>query len=145
MPTYVVHAASRAFDSAQRDALARAITDIHHQRTGAPRSFVQTMFVDIAAGGHYIGGEPTHPRSVWVYGHIRSGRDTESRTGIALDIRDALLSGGGVPREFVWVYLAELPHTDMVEFSSVLPPPGEEDAWIEGMPPDIRDHLRALG
>lgn len=144
MPTYVVHAAADAFDPAQRDALADAITSVHHRRTGAPRSFVQTIFVDIPAGGHYVGGEPTHPRGVWVYGHIRSGRDTQTRTAIALDIRDALLSLGNVPAEFVWVYLGELPHSDMIEFGSVLPVPGDEAAWIQDLEPEIRDRLRAM-
>ena len=144
MPTYVVHAAAEAFDPAQRDSLAAAITGVHHRRTGAPRSFVQTIFVDIPAGSHYIGGKPTHPRGVWVFGHIRGGRDTQARTGIALDIRDALLSLGNIPSEFVWVYLSELSHSDMVEFGSVLPVPGDEAAWIEGLEPEIRDHLRDL-
>jgi hypothetical protein len=33
----------------------------------------------------------------------------------------------------------------MIEFGSVLPVPGDEAAWVEGMDPAIRDHLRALG
>ena len=62
-----------------------------------------------------------------------------------MDIRDALLSVGNIPAEFVWVYLDELAHSDMVEFGSVLPVPGAEAAWVEGLEPRIRDHVRDLG
>jgi phenylpyruvate tautomerase PptA (4-oxalocrotonate tautomerase family) len=144
MPTYTVYAAPNVFTDEQRGRLARSITEIHSGATGAPKSLVQTIFLDLQPGAHYIGGEKTDPRSVWVYGHIRSGRPTDVRTRIALDIRDSVESAG-TPHEFVWVYLNEIPHTDMVEFGETLPPPGDEAAWIRAMPPAVRDRLLALG
>jgi hypothetical protein len=44
----------------------------------------------------------------------------------------------------MWVYLNELVHTDMIEFGSVLPVPGEA-AWVQAMDPAVRDHLLELG
>jgi hypothetical protein len=99
----------------------------------------------LAPDTHFIGAEPTDPRGVWVHGHIRSGRSPDVRTAIGEGIRDALEAITQIPRQFIWVYLSELAHTDMIEFGSVLPVPGDEAAWVEGMDPAIRDHLRALG
>ena len=145
MPTYTVHARPETFTDNQRDALARSITVLHSELTGAPRSFVQTIFRPVEPGTHYIGAERTDPRGVWVYGHIRSGRAPLVRTAIAEGIRDALEAIAQVPRQFIWVYLNQLTHTDMIECGSVLPVPGDEAAWVEAMDPAIRDHLRALG
>ena len=145
MPTYTIYAQAETFTGRQRDALAQAITALHSQHTGAPRSFVQTIFLPVEPGTHYIGAEPTDPRGVWVYGHIRRGRPPEVRTAIAESIRDAIAAIARIPEQFIWVYLNELTHTDMIEFGSVLPVPGGEAAWVEAMDPAIRDHLRALG
>src|ERR1700761_3253099 len=145
MPSYTVYAQANTFTEDQRDTLARSITALHSKNTGAPRSFVQTIFLPIESGAHYIGAEPTNPRGVWVYGHIRSGRSAEVRTAIAVGIRDELEAIAEIPRQFIWVYLNELTHTDMIEFGAVLPVPGEEAAWVEGMDPALRDQLRALG
>ena len=145
MPSYTVYARADAFTGDQRDALARSITTLHSEHTGAPRSFVQTIFLPIDPGTHYVGAEPTDPRGTWVYGHIRTGRSAEVRTAIATGIRDALEEIAQVPRQFIWVYLNELVHTDMIEFGSVLPLPGDEAAWVQAMDPPVRDHLLELG
>jgi phenylpyruvate tautomerase PptA (4-oxalocrotonate tautomerase family) len=145
MPTYTVYARAGTFTSDQRDALARSITILHSEHTGAPRSFVQTVFLPVGPGDHYVGAEQTDPRGVWVYGHIRTGRAAEVRTAIAEAIRDALEATAQIPRQFIWVYLNELTHTDMIEFGSVLPVPGGEAAWVEAMDPAVRDHLLRLG
>jgi phenylpyruvate tautomerase PptA (4-oxalocrotonate tautomerase family) len=145
MPTYTVHARPGTFTAAQYGALAGEITRLHSEHTGAPRSFVQTVFLPVEPGAHFIGAEPAGPRSVWVYGHIRSGRLPAVRTGIAVGITAAFEAVGEIPRQFIWVYLNALAHTDMVEFGTVLPAPGDEDAWVENMHPDVREHLRRLG
>jgi len=83
MPTYTIYARAETFTGGQRDALARAVTAAHSEHTGAPRSFVQTIFRPVEPGTHYIGAEPADPRGVWVYGHIRRGRSPEVRTALA--------------------------------------------------------------
>ncbi|MBE7189821.1 tautomerase family protein [Jatrophihabitans endophyticus] len=144
MPTYVVYAAAPAIPDAARADLAVAITEIHARLTGAPKSFVQTIFRELAAGAHFIGGRPTDPRGVWVHGHIRAGRSPEVRSAIALEISDALQDIAGTPRGHVWVYISELDDSDMIEFGEVLPPPGAELEWIQALPPETRDRLVEL-
>ena len=145
MPSYTVYTATGSLTTAQRAALAKSITALHSEHTGAPRSFVQTIFLPVAASAYFIGGEPADPRCIWVYGHIRQGRTEAVRTAMAESIVAAVENVAAIPRQCIWVYLNELARTDMIEFGSVLPAPGQESAWIESLSPDIRDHLRALG
>jgi phenylpyruvate tautomerase PptA (4-oxalocrotonate tautomerase family) len=145
MPSYTVYAQAGTFDDEQRDAVAGSITAVHSEHTGAPRSFVQTIFLPVEPGAHYVGARPTDPRGVWVYGHIRAGRTAEVRTAIAAGIADAVAGIAQIPRQFIWVYLNELVHTDMIEFGSVLPLPGGEADWVQAMDPAVRDYLLELG
>src|ERR1700761_5948498 len=145
MPSYTVYAQAGTFDDEQRAAVARSITAVHSEHTGAPRSFVQTIFCPVAPGAHFVGARPTDPRGVWVYGHIRAGRAAEVRTAIAAGIAGALADIAQIPRQFIWVYLNELIHTDMIEFGSVLPVPGDEAAGVKALDPAVRDHLLELG
>ena len=45
----------------------------------------------------------------------------------------------------VWVYVSELPPTQMVEFGRVLPDHGKEAAWSAAMPAAERQRLRRSG
>ena len=44
----------------------------------------------------------------------------------------------------VWVYLAELPPAAMAEFGHILPEPGGEQVWAEGLPAEERTRMQAL-
>nr|WP_237182054.1 hypothetical protein [Paraburkholderia tropica] len=46
---------------------------------------------------------------------------------------------------YVWVYLAELPAAQMVEYGKLLPSPGGELAWLESMSQEDRDYLTSVG
>ncbi|WP_028933266.1 tautomerase family protein [Pseudonocardia spinosispora] len=144
MPTYVCHSDASLLTGPRRADLARRITSVHSVHTGAPSSFAQVAFREWLPDGHYIGGRAADPRSVWVIGHIRAGRDASVRNRLALGVRDAVVEVAGVAAEFVWVYLTELPPGDMIEFGHPLPEPGAEQAWVDALPPPLRDRLREL-
>lgn len=151
MPTYVVRARAGAISPAARVELAGRITAAHAEATGAPRSFVQVFCEDVpddhgpgsAGSRHMVGGEPAGD-TVFVQGHIRAGRGATTTAGLLRALRDAVVEVVGVPAAAVWVYLAELPPTMMLEFGEVLPPPGEEEAWRAALPDDTRRRMDAL-
>ncbi|MFY7916135.1 MAG: tautomerase family protein, partial [Rubrivivax sp.] len=58
MPTYVVTAPEGRLAPAQKEALARRITDLHCEHTGAPAYFAQVLFTDVKAGNYFLGGKP---------------------------------------------------------------------------------------
>ena len=143
MPTYVCWATKGQTSPEQKQRIAAGITVIHSECTGAPTAFVQCIFQDIDAAGHYIGGVDA-PESVWVHGHIRDGRDKEVRGQILIRISALLVDVLQIDPSLTWVYISLLANTDMVEFGHTLPLPGAEQEWIEQKPPGLREHLLAL-
>ena len=61
MPSYTIYARPETFTGAQRAALARSVTAVHSEQTGAPRSFVQTIFLPVEPDAHFVGAEPAIP------------------------------------------------------------------------------------
>jgi hypothetical protein len=98
----------------------RGITLIHSECTGAPPAFVQCIFQDIDAASHYIGGQAA-PDSVWVYGHIREGRDVEVREQMLIRIGELLADILRIDSSQTWAYINPLANTDMIEFGHTLP------------------------
>ena len=143
MPTYVCWAERGQISAGQRQRIAAGITLIHSECTGAPPAFVQCIFQDLDAASHYIGGEAA-PESVWVYGHIRDGRDEEVRERILIRISELLVDILQIDPSLTWAYINRLANTDMVEFGHTLPLPGTEQQWIEQMPTGLREHLIEL-
>ena len=143
MPTYVCLAGSGQISAGQRQRIAAGITLIHSECTGAPPAFVQCIFQDLDAASHYIGGEAA-PESVWVYGHIRDGRDEEVRERILIRISELLVEILHIDPSLTWAYINPLANTDMVEFGRTLPLPGAEQQWIEQMPAGVRERLLEL-
>jgi phenylpyruvate tautomerase PptA (4-oxalocrotonate tautomerase family) len=143
MPTYVCWARRGQISDDQKQRIASGITVAHSECTGAPPAFVQCVFQDIDTAGHYIGGAAA-PDSVWVYGHIRDGRDTDVREQILIRISGLLVDILQLDPSLTWVYLNPLANTDMVEFGHTLPLPGAEQQWIEQMPAGLRVYLIEL-
>jgi phenylpyruvate tautomerase PptA (4-oxalocrotonate tautomerase family) len=115
MPTYVCWARRGQISDDQKQRIATEITLVHSECTGAPAAFVQCVFQDIDAAGHYIGGVAAQD-SVWVYGHIRDGRDTEVKEQILIRISELLVDVLQLDPSLTWVYINPLANTDMVEF-----------------------------
>ena len=143
MPTYVCWSGSGQISPGQRQRIAQGITLIHSECTGAPPAFVQCIFQDIDVTSHYIGGVAAQD-SVWVYGHIRDGRDTEVKEQILIRISELLVDVLQLDPSLTWVYINPLANTDMVEFGHTLPVPGAELQWIQQMPAGLRERLLEL-
>lgn len=105
---------------------------------------MQCVFRDLQPNWLYIGGRPAPAEGIWVHGFIRAGRTTAIKSELLFGIRDCLTRTLGISESSVWVYLSELEHTDIIEFGRVLPDLGEEQEWIEALPPALRDHVKTL-
>jgi hypothetical protein len=66
------------------------------------------------------------------------------RSSLILAITEDVSVIAAVPAASIWVYLCNLEPTDMVEFGHVLPRPGEEQLWFEGLPPALQSYLNGL-
>ena len=145
MPTYTVLSPAGQLDSARKAEIARNITRVHNEVTGAQTFFAQVVFQEIGGGDWYMGGAPLAGDQVYLYGHIRGGRPREMKAKLVLGLRDVVQAGADVDKSKVWVYLVELPPAHMVEYGHMLPEPGEEAAWLGAMSAEDRALLEAIG
>lgn len=143
MPTYTVRTATGRLDVNARERLAQQITAAHTAATGAPGFFAQVVFDEVDSGRHFVGGVPLADEVVFVQGQIRDGRTPEQKHLLLDGLIQAVTSTLGVKRRSVWVYLLELPPTNMVEYGYVLPAAGGESAWLASLAPEDREHLGA--
>ncbi|WP_186251305.1 tautomerase family protein [Burkholderia gladioli] len=145
MPTYVVSAAAGRLDAQQKARIAAGITEAHSQATGAQGFFAQVIFVPIAEGDHFLGGRPLKSDQIHVNGQIRAGRNAEQKRRLLDAIVELVTRAAQAEPRAVWVYIADVPPWQMVEYGRVLPEPGEEANWLQAMPDEDRAHLVGIG
>jgi phenylpyruvate tautomerase PptA (4-oxalocrotonate tautomerase family) len=145
MPTYTVTTPRGQLDASQRARIAKGITRVHNETTGAPSYFAQVIFSEVDQGNYFVGGSPLAHRQVFVHGQIRSGRTAESKSALISSMLDVVAEAASVPRTSVWIYIVDLQARQMVEFGHVLPEPGAEQAWTEALPQSDRAMMQAIG
>ncbi|KJC33700.1 4-oxalocrotonate tautomerase [Bradyrhizobium sp. LTSP885] len=146
MPTYYCTSAQGRLTAEQKNRIASEITRIHAEVTGAPSYFAQVIFTEVAPGNLFMGGEPVTHDHIFVYGHIRSGRAAVDKTRMIRLMADAVALAANVDsKRAVWVYLNELQPRQMIEFGHVLPEPGDELVWTDGLPEADRAFMQSIG
>jgi phenylpyruvate tautomerase PptA (4-oxalocrotonate tautomerase family) len=143
VPTYVCSVPPKTLSDDQKDQIAAAIGRRHSEATGAPSFFVQVVIEESDTTRRYLGGKLSDAH-IWIRGDIRAGRSEAVRSSLILAITEDVSVIAAVPAASIWVYLCNLEPTDMVEFGHVLPRPGEEQLWFEGLPPALQSYLNGL-
>ncbi|KPQ00099.1 tautomerase family protein [Marinobacter sp. HL-58] len=138
MPTYTVTVANIALSPQQKSQIADAITTAHNTQTGAPRFFAQVLFFSTREGEHFVGGSVNQAPQVYVHGLVRQGRSTGVKQALMSQMLEEIVRIAGITAEDVWIYLQDIPETQMIEFGRFLPAPGEETEWEKGMTPEKR-------
>ena len=145
MPTYTVTSANVSLTAAHESEIAAAITEAHHQNTGAPGFFAQVLFAALPERRHYIGGKLNATPHIYVHGLIRAGRSAAAKGGLIRQIAAKVQEISGVGTEDIWVYVQDIPPEQMIEFGRVLPEPGAEEQWRQGLSDKKRRQLAAVG
>jgi phenylpyruvate tautomerase PptA (4-oxalocrotonate tautomerase family) len=145
MPTYTVTSANVSLTATQESQMAAAITEAHHENTGAPGFFAQVLFNVLPERRHYIGGKLNVTPHIYVHGLIRAGRSTAAKSGLIRQIASKVREIAGVGTEDIWVYVQDIPPEQMIEFGRVLPEPGAEEQWRQGLSQQKRQQLASAG
>ena len=144
MPTYIVRTTLPSLTTPTKQRIAQAITAAHADITGANTFFAQVVFDHAPGDDWFIGGVPAESDTLFVHGHVRSGRtDEQKRTLVERLVRD-VADAAGLPTQAIWIYLSEIRPSLMAEFGHVLPEPGDEAAWFDALPEDDRRMLAAI-
>jgi phenylpyruvate tautomerase PptA (4-oxalocrotonate tautomerase family) len=145
MPTYHCTSAAGLLDAGKKAAIAKEITRIHNAVTGAASFFAQVIFTEIAKGNHFMGGAPLASDQIFIHGFIRAGRSVPDRERLVTELVTAIARLSGLPKKCVWVYLTEIPARQMAEYGHILPEPGGEQAWLDGLPAEDRVYMQSVG
>lgn len=125
MPLYICNAAKGAIAPEAKANIAKDITDIHCDVTGAPPAFVHVFFFD---------GEPfplVGDAAVQLRGSIRAGRTTEQKATMREQMTQSVTTHAGVAADSVATELVDVPASWVMEGGDLLPEPGEEDDWLK--------------
>jgi phenylpyruvate tautomerase PptA (4-oxalocrotonate tautomerase family) len=145
MPTYVCTVKEGLLSPDRKSRIAAEITRIHCEVTGAPTFFAQVIFEEIKSGNHFMGGAPLSHDQIFVYGRVRAGRSVQDKLKMIKLMAEAVGKAADVTKTGVWIYIAELPPRQMMEFGYVLPEPGEEQVWTNALPTEDREFMQAVG
>ena len=133
MPTYSVTSVGISLSQPQKNSIAELITEAHHTNTGAPGFFAQVFFKAQELGDHFLGGQQNSNPHIFIHGLIRAGRSEKVKTDLMAKVVERAAEICSVGVEDVWMYIQDIEAEQMVEYGRVLPAPGLEAAWKDGM------------
>ena len=144
MPTYTVTNSNLNLSSKQQKNLAEGITKVHNVVTGANTYFAQVIFNKTKKDNHFMGGKKVKEPSIFLLGQIRAGRSKEVKDKLIVDLKDVLVKNSKLDETQVWVYINDLPPSQMIEYGAVLPESGKEREWFNNLSRKLKDKLSKI-
>ena len=144
MPTYTVTNSNFNLTSKQQKDLAQGITKVHNVITGANTYFAQVIFNKTKKNNHFMGGKKVKEPSLFLLGQIRAGRPKKIKDRLISDLKNILVKKTKLDETQVWVYIVDLPPSQMIEYGAVLPESGKELQWFKGLPNKLKKKLSQM-
>jgi|TARA_A100001011_G_scaffold385100_1_gene458604 phenylpyruvate tautomerase PptA (4-oxalocrotonate tautomerase family) len=144
MPTYTVTNSNFNLSSKLQKNLAEGITKVHNIVTGANTYFAQVIFNKTKKNNHFMGGKKVREPSIFLLGQIRAGRSKEIKDKLISKLRDIIIKKSKLDETQVWVYIIDLPPSQMIEYGAVLPDSGKEKEWFSGLSKKLKRRLSNL-
>ena len=145
MPTYTVTNSNFTFSSKQQNNLAQGITKVHNVVTGANTYFAQVIFNKTKKNNHFMGGKKVKEPSLFLLGQIRAGRPKKIKDKLISDLRDIVIKNSKLDETQIWVYIIDLPPSQMIEYGEVLPESGKEKLWFSKLSKKLKKKLSKIG
>ena len=144
MPTYTVTNSNFNLTTKQKNNLAQGITKVHNVVTGANTYFAQVMFNKTKKNNHFMGGKKVKEPSLFLLGQIRAGRPKKTKDRLISDLKNILIKKTKLDETQVWVYIIDLPPSQMIEYGSVLPKSGKERQWFKSLSNKLKNKLSQM-
>ena len=145
MPTYTVTNSNFNFTSKQQKNLAEGITKVHNVVTGANTYFAQIIFNKTKKNNHFMGGKKVREPSIFLLGQIRAGRPKKIKDKLISHLRDIVIKNSKLNETQIWVYIVDLPPSQMIEYGEVLPESGKEKIWFSKLSKKLKKKLSKIG
>ena len=130
--------------SKEQKTLAEGITKVHNVVTGANTYFAQVIFNKNKKNNHFMGGKLVKESSLFLLGQIRAGRSKKIKDKLISDLKDILVKRSKLDDTQVWVYINDLPPSQMIEYGAVLPESGKEKEWFKNLSPKLKKKLSSI-
>ena len=91
-----------------------------------------------------MGGKKVKEPSLFLHGQIRAGRSKKVKDKLIADLRNILIRKSKLDETQVWVYIVDLPPSQMIEYGAVLPASGKEREWFNGLSTKLKKKLSSL-
>ena len=144
MPTYTVTNSNFNLSLKQQKNLAEGITEVHNVVTGANTYFAQVIFNKTKKNNHFMGGKKVKEPSLFLLGQIRAGRSKKIKDKLISDLKNILVKESKLNETQVWVYIIDLPPSQMIEYGAVLPVSGKEKEWFKNLSPKLKKKLSSI-
>ena len=144
MPTYFVNSSNIKIKKKIKEKLAKKITKVHNEATGANKYFAQVIFNDNKKENHYMGGKMVSKPEVFIYGHIRSGRTAKIKNKLITGLRELIKNSTKLKKDNIWIYISDLKPSQMIEYGEILPKSGGEKKWFKNLPINLKKRLNEI-
>ena len=144
MPTYTVTILNFNLTAKQQKDLAQGITKVHNVLTGANTYFAQVIFNKTKKNNHFMGGKKVKESSLFLLGQIRAGRPKKTKDRLISDLKNILVKKTKLDETQVWVYIVDLPPSQMIEYGAVLPESGKERQWFKSLSNKLKNKLSQM-
>ena len=144
MTTYTVTNSNFNLTAKQQKDLAQGITKVHNVITGANTYFAQVIFNKTKKNNHFMGGKKVKEPSLFLLGQIRAGRSKKIKDRLISDLKKILVKKTKLDETQVWVYIVDLPPSQMIEYGAVLPESGKELQWFKGLSNKLKKKLSQM-
>tara|TARA_B100001057_G_C22268777_1_gene726106 strand:+ start:50 stop:490 length:441 start_codon:yes stop_codon:yes gene_type:complete len=145
MPTYTVTNSNFNFTAREQKKLAEGITKVHNIVTGANTYFAQVIFNKTKNNNHFMGGKKVKEPSIFLLGQIRAGRTKKIKDKLISDLRNIIIKNSKLNETQIWVYIVDLPPSQMIEYGEVLPESGKEKQWFTNLSKKLKIKLSKIG
>jgi len=145
MPTYTITNSNFNLTSREQKKLAEGITKVHKVVTGANTYFAQVIFNKTKKNNHFMGGKKVKEPSIFLLGQIRAGRPKKIKDKLISNLRDIVIKNSKLNETQVWVYVIDLPPSQMIEYGEVLPESGKEKEWFSKLSKKLKKKLSKIG
>ncbi|HEX2329766.1 MAG TPA: tautomerase family protein [Candidatus Angelobacter sp.] len=129
MPQYRCLIQKDRFAREMKAELAREITRVHCELTGAPGHFVHVLFSEFASGDWFTACEPSGFSIVNAL--IRAGRSDEQKRQLMLAISSGWSRITGQSEREIVVTITDVNSEHWMEAGQLMPQPGGEKEWFE--------------
>ena len=129
MPIYQCVAPEGAINHGLRGELARELTRIHCEITGAAPEFVQVVFLDLPAGAAFVNGGKSAMTNI--VGYMRAGRPPEMREQLLQRINLAWSQLTSIPSAQLKITLFDVPANWIMQGGHMMPEIGHDEEWLD--------------